>query len=149
MMGESNHELQILSFTAEQFSTSDPELSSSEPSSLCQKHSKTCTARFSRNKGWKKFFIKHKPGERIVPNKNQASELRYDAGEEIAGYKNAYLQVNSEAENTALKKYKSKHGTHSNIATLKIKVDTPEDEQEDEINRVFEEAAKQFKEKVG
>lgn len=99
---------------------------------------------------WKKFFTKHTPGERIVPPKNQPSELRYDAGEEITGgFKNVYLQINSEAKNTALKKHRKKHGPHDNIAVVKVKTDTPEDEQEQHIDEVFEDATKQFKEKIG
>ncbi|KAF2206477.1 hypothetical protein CERZMDRAFT_103379 [Cercospora zeae-maydis SCOH1-5] len=57
--------------------------------------------------------------------------------------------VNSEVKNTALKKYKSKHGTHSNIATLQIDADTPEQDQEAELSRALEESERQYRGKVG
>lgn len=100
-----------------------------------------------------KFFNVHKPGERIAPNnlpsENAKYELRLDAGEVNNGRKNLYLQVNSEATNTALKKFKSRHGTHANIATTSISMDTPANKQEEELRKAMEDVENQFKSKVG
>lgn len=100
-----------------------------------------------------RFFKSHNPGQRILPanikTENQQHQLRVDAGETKDGYKNLYLQVNSEAKNTALKKYISKNGTHSNIASVRIKADTPEDKQKEVGKQALEEMGKQFRSKVG
>ncbi|KAF2245227.1 hypothetical protein BU26DRAFT_79010 [Trematosphaeria pertusa] len=102
---------------------------------------------------YKKFFNNQNPGQRIVPNNNKVEnaqhQLRVDAGEVADGHKNIYLQVNSEAKNTALKKFRSKHGTHANIATAEIKVDTPENKQQQEVEEALEEMTKQYRSKIG
>ncbi|KAF2875183.1 hypothetical protein BDV95DRAFT_603946 [Massariosphaeria phaeospora] len=102
---------------------------------------------------YKKFFNNQNPGQCIVPNntkvENAKHQLRVDAGEVIDGYKNIYLQVNSEAKNTALKKFKSKHGSDANVATAKIKVDVPEDKQEEEVEGALESMTEQYSSKIG
>ncbi|KAH9881160.1 hypothetical protein J1614_001655 [Plenodomus biglobosus] len=91
---------------------------------------------------WKKLFNKHSPGQRVYPpnikTQNAEHQMRIDAGETINGYKNVYLQVNTEATNSALKKYVSKYGTHSNVAVGKIPVDVPEDKQEEVVKELVE-----------
>ncbi|OJJ44814.1 hypothetical protein ASPZODRAFT_134956 [Penicilliopsis zonata CBS 506.65] len=99
---------------------------------------------------FKKFFRKHTPGSRIFPpkagNNDATFQLRFDAGEVVNGMKNVYLQVNSQATNDALKKFRGKHGTHANIATAQIKEDTPPEEQQDVINDMLDQIEDQFKE---
>lgn len=91
---------------------------------------------------FKKFFAKQSPGNRIVPPKtaklDAKFELRFDAGEVVDGKKTVYLQVNSQAKNDALKKFRQKNGTHANLATAFIDEDTLEDEQEEAFNKMWE-----------
>ncbi|KAH7345911.1 hypothetical protein BKA66DRAFT_447955 [Pyrenochaeta sp. MPI-SDFR-AT-0127] len=102
---------------------------------------------------WTKLFNKHNPGQRVYPpntkTQNAEHQVRIDAGETVDGYKNVYLQVNSEASNTALKKYISKHGTHSNVAAAKIPVDVPEDKQEEVVKELVADFRKKFSSKIG
>jgi hypothetical protein len=73
---------------------------------------------------FRKFFAKQTPGNRIAPQKTAAMdtkfELRFDVGEVVDGKKTVYLQVNSQAKNDALKKFRQKNGTHANLATAFI-----------------------------
>lgn len=100
-----------------------------------------------------RFFKSHNPGQRILPantkKENQQHQLRVDAGETYDGYKNLYLQANSEAKNTALKEYISKNGTHSNLATVRIKADTPVDKQSEAGKQALADMGAQFRSKVG
>ncbi|RMZ77651.1 hypothetical protein DV738_g4225, partial [Chaetothyriales sp. CBS 135597] len=100
-----------------------------------------------------KFFQTHSPGSRIFPAnvkvENERHQLRIDAGEVKDGYLKIYLQANSEATNTALKKHISKHGTHSNIAETNIELDVPEEDQEKVISDAFERLAIGYNSKIG
>lgn len=100
-----------------------------------------------------KLFKNHNPGQRIVPantaKENTQHQLRIDAGEVKNGKKNIYLQANSQAKNTAIKRFISKNGTHANIASAEIDVNTPEDRQKEEAERVFAELQAGFRSKVG
>jgi hypothetical protein len=102
---------------------------------------------------WSKFFNKHSPGQRVYPpntkTQNTEHQVRIDAGETVDGYKNVYLQVNSEAKNTALKKYVSKHGTHSNVAAAKIPVEVPGDKQEEVVKGLVADFREKFYSKIG
>lgn len=102
---------------------------------------------------WKKLFNQHSPGQRVYPpytkTENAEHQMRIDSGETVNGYKNVYLQVNSEATNTALKKYKSKYGTHSNVAAAKIPANVPEAEQEKVVKDLMADFKKKFSSKIG
>ncbi|KAJ5277639.1 hypothetical protein N7524_003792 [Penicillium chrysogenum] len=70
-----------------------------------------------------KLFQTQTPGKRIAPpqandNKTKAP-LRLDAGEVIGDWKNVYLQVNSQAQNEALAKFRKKNGTDAKLASEK------------------------------
>ncbi|KAJ5547549.1 hypothetical protein N7513_004783 [Penicillium frequentans] len=82
-----------------------------------------------------KLFQTQTPGKRIAPpqandNKTKAP-LRLDAGEVIGDWKNVYLQVNSQAQNEALVKFRKKNGTDAKLASGKINMKTSEKEQEE------------------
>ncbi|KAF2429613.1 hypothetical protein EJ08DRAFT_661522 [Tothia fuscella] len=103
--------------------------------------------------GYKKLFKKQTSGKRIQPAQDKTNDadyqLRLDAGESIDGEKNVYLQVNTEAKNDVLKKFKKKHGAHANLATGVIDENTPEADQK-EVAKEFwsglkEEAKGNFK----
>ena len=100
---------------------------------------------------WKKLFSKHSPGNRIFPPKNQDAkmELRLDAGEVINGKKTVYLQVNSQAKNGALKKWRQKNGTHANLAVGTIDENAPEKDQKEAVSKMWESVEKSSKSKVG
>lgn len=82
---------------------------------------------------FKKLFAKQTPGKRIAPpqagDNDSKLQLRLDAGELVDGSKKVYLQVNSQAKNDALKKYRDKHGSHANLATATVDPNTPEKDQ--------------------
>ncbi|KAF2148924.1 hypothetical protein K461DRAFT_282403 [Myriangium duriaei CBS 260.36] len=84
---------------------------------------------------WNKFFQKQTPGKRIVPaqakDNDAKAQLRIDAGETINGKKNVYLQVNSQAKNESLVKWRKKHGSHANLAVGQIDENTPPEKQEE------------------
>ena len=73
-----------------------------------------------KNNLYKKLYDKQTPGKRIAPvqaGTNDADfQMRLDAGESQNGVKKVYLQVNSQAKNEALKKFREKNGTHANLA---------------------------------
>lgn len=102
---------------------------------------------------FKKIFAKQTPGNRIAPPQagdNDAKyQLRLDAGEEIDGKKKVYLQINSQAKNEALKKYRGKHGTHANLATATIDTKTPEKEQKGAFLDFWNDVEGQAKENLG
>lgn len=102
---------------------------------------------------WTKLFNKNSPGRRVYPpntkTENAEHQVRIDAGETVNGYKIVYLQVNSEATNTALKKYVSKYGTHSNVAAAKIPVEIPEDKREEVVHDLLADFRKKFSSKIG
>jgi len=107
---------------------------------------------FFEGENWKKPFKNHNPGQRIFPANNKKQNERYglriDAGEIVNGEKNVYLQVNSEATNTSLKKYISKCGTHSNVATAKIPVNVPVEKEEEVAKNLMADLWKQFTSKI-
>lgn len=90
---------------------------------------------FLQENNYKKLFSKQTPGNRILPPKTGANdskyELRLDAGESQGGKKKIYLQVNSQAKNDALKKFRSKYGSHANLAVGTIDENTPAADQEE------------------
>ncbi len=47
-------------------------------------------------------------------------QLRLDAGEVVHGQKNVYLQVNSQAKNDALKRFRGKNGSYAKLATATV-----------------------------
>lgn len=75
--------------------------------------------------------------------------LRFDAGEVVNGKKTVYLQVNSQAKNDALQKFRQKNGTHANLATAVIDENTPEDKQEEIFNKIWDEIDPQIKQRLG
>jgi hypothetical protein len=102
---------------------------------------------------FKKFFAKQTPGNRIVPPKTAVMDarfdLRFDAGEVVNGKKTVYLQVNSQAKNDALQKFRQKNGTHANLATAVIDENTPEDKQEEMFNKMWDEIDPQIEQRLG
>jgi len=107
-----------------------------------------------KTKSWKKFFQLQNPGGRIFPSRtgknDTALQLRYDAGEVVDGKKKVNLQVNSQAKSAALKEYISnKKGTHANVASAEIDINTPEDKQEEAVQDMFKTVTAQYKSKIG
>lgn len=102
---------------------------------------------------FRKFFDKQNPGKRIAPpdtsKANAKFELRFDAGEVVNGKKTVYLQVNSQAKNDALKKFRQKQGTDGKLATVFIDEDTPEDKQEEAFKQMWAEIDPQIRERLG
>ncbi|KAI9685110.1 MAG: hypothetical protein M1820_010832 [Bogoriella megaspora] len=100
-----------------------------------------------------KFYGKHTPGKRILPPRNKKDdenwELRIDAGESQDGKKTIYLQVNSEAKNDALKKFRNKNGAHANLAVGTVDENTPEGDREDAIGETWKGMSERAKEKIG
>lgn len=94
---------------------------------------------------FKKVFANQTPGNRIAPPQagdNDAKyQLRLDAGEVVDGKKKIYLQINSEAKNNALTKYRAKHGSHANLATATIDPNTPEEEQKGVFTDIWKDMA--------
>jgi hypothetical protein len=104
-------------------------------------------------KNWvAKFFSPVEPGNRIFPpkSKDRLLEVRYDAGHFDGPFRTVYLQVNSQAKSTALKKWLAKQGskgTHANLATGQI--DTQAVDKDAEAQRLLEDLNKQVDEKIG
>lgn len=102
---------------------------------------------------YKKLFQKQTPGKRIAPMQakdNDAKlQLRLDAGESTNGVKNVYLQVNSQAKNDALIKFKRKHGTDENLASGTIDENTPAESQVEAAKKFWEGLETEAKEKLG
>ena len=98
---------------------------------------------------FKKMFDSQTPGKRIAPpqagDNDAKHQLRLDAGEVIDGKKNVYLQVNAQAKNEALKKYRGKHGSHANLATATIDPNTPEEDKEKVFNEFWKDVESQAK----
>ncbi|KAM5485305.1 hypothetical protein MaudMau93_005458 [Microsporum audouinii] len=107
---------------------------------------------FFKGSAYKKLFRKQTPGKRIglpqAGDNDKIYQVRLDAGETINGIKRVYLQVNSQAKNDALKKWKKKHGTHSNLAVGTIDENTPEEEQEDAAKAFWKDVAGQAKDNL-
>lgn len=101
---------------------------------------------------FKKVFARQTPGKRIAPaqagDNDSKLQLRLDAGELVDGKKNVYLQVNSQAKNDALKKYRRKYGSHANLATATIDPNTPEKDQEEVFTDMWNDMESQAKEKL-
>lgn len=102
---------------------------------------------------WKKVFANHNPGQRIAFAKakdgDAKRQLRMNAGEVVKDMKNVNVQINSEATNDALQKFRKKNGKNAKVATGKIPVDTPEDKQEEVFEELFKDLKGQFSEKIG
>lgn len=103
--------------------------------------------------GWKKIFGHHEPGQRIAmanARDNDAKhQLRLDAGEVVNGMKHVNVQINSQASNDALVKYRKSHGSHNKVATAQFAVETPEKDQEKVFEAVVEDLKNQYREKIG
>lgn len=101
---------------------------------------------------YKKLFGKQTPGKRIAPvqaKDNDAKlQMRLDAGESKGGMKNVYLQVNSQAKNDSLVKFRKKEGTHANLASGQINETTPEESQEEAAKKWWQEMERQAKENL-
>lgn len=86
-----------------------------------------------KNNLYKKLYNKQTPGKRIAPvqagTNDNDFQMRLDAGESQNGVKKVYLQVNSQAKNESLKKFREKNGTHANLAVGTIEEDTPPENQ--------------------
>ncbi|KAM5444083.1 hypothetical protein MferCBS31731_000600 [Microsporum ferrugineum] len=99
-----------------------------------------------------KIFKEHLPGGRILPSKtkknDENAQFRIDAGEVINGRKNLYLQVNSEATNEALRKWLKKNGTHANIATGSIDINTKEEDKDTVSEELWNSFEKQLKDNL-
>jgi hypothetical protein len=106
-----------------------------------------------QSKNYTKLFAKQTPGKRIAPaqaNNNDAElQLRLDAGEVKNGIKNVYLQVNSEAKNEALKKFRTKGGTYANLATATVDENTPSEKQEEVAKAFWDKIESQAKKNIG
>ncbi|KAK5689298.1 hypothetical protein LTR17_026356 [Elasticomyces elasticus] len=92
------------------------------------------------------------PGRRVAPvdkREDADAQLRVDAGEKIGDKQNFVLQVNSQAKNTALKKFAAKNGrgTHAQLAAASF--DTKAADPEAEARRVVQEMKEQSKSKLG
>lgn len=97
---------------------------------------------------WKKLFKSQTPGARIGPAKNRPSEYRLDSGEVHDGKKKVNLQVNSEAKSDAAVNYRKKNGTHANLATGFIDINTPEDKQKEVFEAFWGDVAEQAKDRL-
>ncbi|KAK4965250.1 hypothetical protein LTR66_012159 [Elasticomyces elasticus] len=102
---------------------------------------------------YEKLFQKQTPGKRIFPPQAKESDkklqLRLDAGEIHSGQKKVYLQVNSQADNEALKKFRKKHGTDANLATGTINENEPKENQKQAAEALWEDLMNQAKENLG
>ncbi|TPX21007.1 hypothetical protein DIZ76_016907 [Coccidioides immitis] len=101
---------------------------------------------------YKKLFQKQTPGKRIAPaqakDDDAKFQVRLDAGETQNGIKRVYLQVNSQAKNDSLKKWRQKHGTHSNLAVGTVNENTLPEDQEDAAKACWEDLSGQAKENL-
>ena len=102
---------------------------------------------------YKKIFTTQNPGKRIAPPKsgdNDAKyQLRIDAGEVVDGKKKIYLQVNSQAKNDVLKSFRKKNGTHANLATSTVDMNTPEKDRKRVGEEVWDDLADQAESVLG
>ncbi|KAL8869829.1 MAG: hypothetical protein Q9174_003976, partial [Haloplaca sp. 1 TL-2023] len=100
---------------------------------------------------YKKLFGKHTPGKRIVPPQAGGNDEKYqwrlDAGPVVDGQKQINLQINSQAKNEALKKYKQKHGTDAKVATATVPEDTPKEDYRKVFDGFWGNMDKQVKDK--
>jgi len=92
------------------------------------------------------------PGRRVAPvdkREDESAQLRVDAGERFGDQQNFVLQVNSQAKNTALKKFisQSGRGTHAQLAVVPFNIKTSDPEAE--AGNVIKEMMAQAKRKVG
>ncbi|KAL8901342.1 MAG: hypothetical protein Q9207_005256 [Kuettlingeria erythrocarpa] len=94
---------------------------------------------------WKKLFKVQTPGGRIGPAKNHPSEFRLDAGEVHDGKKKVNLQVNGEAKSDPAVAFRQKYGTHAEIASGYLDMDTPEEKQEEAAKSFWGDVAKKAK----
>ncbi|KAI4267331.1 MAG: hypothetical protein L6R35_006858, partial [Caloplaca aegaea] len=101
---------------------------------------------------WKKLFGYHIPGQRIAMpnahNNDAKNQLRLDAGEVVDGKKHVNVQINSQASNDALVKYRNSHGSHAKVATAQFDVNTPAEKQEEVFEAVMEDLGGQYSEKI-
>lgn len=100
-----------------------------------------------------KLFKSHSPGQRVLPanvaKHNKSLQLRIDAGDVRDGKKTLFLQANAEATSKAIKDFISKNGTHANIGTVQVDVDTPESKYKEESERIMAEFEVQYRAKIG
>lgn len=101
----------------------------------------------------KKIFDTQTPGKRIAPPQAGDNDAKYglrlDAGETHDGKKTIYLQVNTQAKSDALKNFKKKNGTHANLATGTIDVNTPEEDQKKVAEVFWKGVSSEAKSKLG
>lgn len=101
---------------------------------------------------YKKLFQKQTPGKRIAPiqakENNAKLQMRLNAGESKDSKKNIYLQVNSQAKNDSLVKFRKKKGTDANLASSQINENTPEESQEEAARKWWQEIERQAKENL-
>ncbi|KAK3675901.1 hypothetical protein LTR78_004093 [Recurvomyces mirabilis] len=95
---------------------------------------------------------KFTPGRRVAPvdkREDADAQLRIAAGEKVGDKQNFVLQVNSQATNTALKKFVAQNGrgTHGKLATASFDTKAPDPEAEAE--RMVEEMKEEAKSKLG
>lgn len=100
-----------------------------------------------------RLWVNHTVGERVdppnTPKWNERIGLRLDAGGVRDGFNIFHLQVNREAKKSALKSFIRKNGTHADVAILKVRTDTPDDQKEAEFDKAWEEVEEQYGEKIG
>lgn len=105
------------------------------------------------NNLWSKLFATQTAGSRILPQKagdNDAKHgLRIDAGQVIGSTKTLYLQVNKEAKGKALADFVKKNGSHANLASVTVDVNTPVEDQPEVGTKAFENMTEQAKSKLG
>ncbi|KAL9008719.1 MAG: hypothetical protein Q9173_006183 [Seirophora scorigena] len=105
------------------------------------------------NNLWAKLFKAQTPGKRIVPSQSGDNDAKYglriDAGQVIGSTKTIYLQVNKEAKGKALAEFVKKNGSHANLATVTIDVNTAAKDQPEAGKKAWESITKQAKPKLG
>lgn len=105
------------------------------------------------NNLWTKLFKAQTPGKRILPSQSGGKDAKYglriDAGQVIGTTKTIYLQVNKEAKGKALADFVKKNGSHANLATVTIDLNTAEKDQPEAGKKAFESIAEQAKPKLG
>ena len=109
---------------------------------------------FMNTKQIAKFFAPTPAGTRIVPaktrKKNAHWQMRVDKGEEISGSPgvyNVYLQVNHEATNKALLKWKRKN-PHGNLAVGTVDINIPNEKRPAYINTMMSGLMKDARKKL-
>ena len=84
--------------------------------------------------------------EGIIDNLNMRDTLTLDSAVRALRTKETeLLQINAEAKNDVLKKYRSKHGSHANLATATVDPNTPEKDQKKVITDVWKDLESQAK----